>query len=107
MLCALTLIPSSQGKKFRFSSPLGTNGYTRQFQHAHTWKNMHKAAMPNYALSSHRLVRLTASAPLLNDPSTPALARALPVSFLDRYCNVSIVPSGFYRNSPWVSMILA
>lgn len=107
MLCSLGLIPSSQEKKFHFSSPLGTNGYTRQFQYAHTWKNMHKAAMPNYALSSHGFVRLTASAPLLNGPSTLALPPALPVSFLDRYCNVSIVPSGFYRNRLWVLMIMA
>jgi hypothetical protein len=68
---------------------------------------MHKAAMPNYALSSHGLVRLTICAPLLNGPSTLALTRALPVTFLDRYCNVSVIPSGFYRNSLWVSMTIA
>lgn len=99
MLCTLTLVPSS-GQKQIFTSPRPwkTTGTHANSNNARTGKNMHKAAMPNYALSSHGLVRLAASAPLLNGPSTLALTRALPVSFLGRYCNVSIFPSGFYKS---------
>lgn len=54
MLCTLTLITSSQENKFSLLlTPWNQTGAHVSSNNAHTGENMHKAAMPNYALSSH------------------------------------------------------